>query len=173
MAGWRRSEIRTAAVPRAFGPERRRARLGSCARELSAHRQVEFPAGDRRASQLVGHQLLGRSRLPLQELAEELLDSSRIQAMRDQDIRDIAVAIHRPPEIAALPAGRDEDFIHMPDIAQPATPTAQVPSKPGTELAAPRSRRFLGGCDASLGERVSDIPEAECESMIEPYIVTD
>ena len=56
---------------------------------------------------------------------------------------------------------------------QPAMPTAQVPSKGGTEFAAPQSDRLVGDCDATLGEKVFDIPEAEWKPMIEPHNVTD
>ena len=136
-------------------------------------RQAEFPAGGPIASQLVGDPLPRRSPLSLQELAEKALSSSRVPAARDQNIQDVAVLVHRPPEIAALPADRDEDLIHMLDIAQPAMPTAQVPSKGGTEFATPHSDRLVGDCDTALGEKVFDIPEAEGEPMIEPHSVTD
>ena len=52
-------------------------------------------------------------------------------------------------------------------------PTAQVPSKGGTEFATPQSDRLVGHGDAALGEQVFDIPEAEGEPMIEPHGVTD
>ena len=136
-------------------------------------RQAEFPAGGPFASQLVGDQLPRRSPLPLQELAEKSLSGSRVPAARNQNIQDVAVLVHRPSGRAALPADRDEDLIHMSDIAQPAMPTAQVPSKGGTEFATLQSDRLVGHGDAALCEKVFDIPEAEGEPMIEPHSVTD
>ena len=61
----------------------------------------------------------------------------------------------------------------MPDIAEPAQPAAQVPSKGGTELAAPQSGRSVGHSAAAFGDKVFDIPAPESESMIEPPSVPD
>ena len=125
------------------------------------------------SSQLVGDQLPRRSPLTPQELAEKALGGSRVPTACDQKIQAVAVLVHRPPEMAVLPADRDEDRIHMPSIAQPAMLAAEVPSKGATEFATPPSNRLVGECDAALGEKVFDIPEAEGEPMIKPHSVTD
>ena len=52
-------------------------------------------------------------------------------------------------------------------------PMAQVPSNRGTELATLRADGTVGHKDGALGLEVLDIPEAACESMIEPHDVTD
>ena len=111
--------------------------------------------------------------LHLQELAGKAPGGSRAPTARDQNIQDLAVLFNRPPEIPALPADRNQDLIHMPDMARPATPPAQDSSKGGTEFVTPESDRLVGDCDAALGEQVFDIPEAEGESTIEPHSVTD
>ena len=96
--------------------------------------------------------------------------------MRDKD-QNIVVLVHRPQkysdrEITALPAERDVDLIHMPGIARPDMPPAQVPSKGATEFATPPSDTLLRDCDSAVGEKVFDIAEAEGVPMIEPYSVT-
>ena len=63
--------------------------------------QAKFPAGGHIATQPVGDHLPWRSPLPLHELAEKALSGSRVPAARDQNIQDVAVLVHRPPEIAA------------------------------------------------------------------------
>ncbi len=103
---------------------------------------------------------------------EKTLGCPCVPAARDRKIQDVAVLVHRPPEIAAFPADRDEDLIHMQGIANLTMPPAQVPSKRGTEFATPQSNRLVGHDDAALGEQVLDIPEAEGEPMIEPHGVT-
>ena len=83
-----------------------------------------------------------------------------------QNIQDVAVLDHRPPEIAALPTNSDEDLIQLPDITQPAMPAPEVPSIGAPEFGIPQSDRLVGDCNDTLGEKIFDIPEAEGESMI-------
>ena len=136
-------------------------------------RRAEFPAGRRIASTPVVDQPPRPSPLPLEKLVEKALGGSRVTTARDQNIRDVAVLIHRHPKMAAFRTDRDEDLIHMLDIAQPAMLTAQVPSKGGTELATLHSDRLVGDCGAALGEKVFAIPGAESEPMTERHGVTD
>ena len=109
--------------------------------------------------------------LHLQELAGKAPSGSRAPMALDQNFQDVAVLVNRSPEIAALPTDRNQDLIHMPDIARPAMPPAQDSSKGRTEFVTPESDRLVGDGDAALGELVFDIPEAEGESRIEPHSV--
>ena len=124
------------------------------------------------ASRPVEYELPGWFLLTIQGLAEKPFGRSTTSHPSHQNIDHVTILIHRSPEVVELPEDLDEDLIHMSDVAQPTLPTAQVPSEGGTEFAAPQSARFVGDCDATLGEKVFDIPEAEGGPMIEPPSVT-
>ncbi len=62
----------------------------------------------------------------------------------------------------------DHDFIHKPRIAQASCTLSQSPRVYRTKLLAPESNGLIADHDASLGEEILDIPEAERESVVEP-----
>ena len=90
--------------------------------------------GSRVASQLVGDPLEWRSALPLQQLAAEAPCRSGAPVARDWNIQDVSILVDRSPGIAPLAANRDEDPIHMPDVAKPTLATAQCTCVGGAEL---------------------------------------
>ena len=100
-------------------------------------------------------------------------DRRRLPAELAEKIDFLLKLLDRSTSPEDLPADRDEDLIHMPGIAQPAMPTAQVPSKGETEFTTPQSGRLVGPGDVAPGEQVFDIPAAEGEPMTEPHRVTD
>ena len=73
-----------------------------------------------------------------------------------------------------LAAGeRHEEFVEMPRVA---LLTAPPPERSGVfpaECQAPLTDGFVGDRNASLGQQVLNIPEAESESVIEPHGVAD
>ena len=111
--------------------------------------------------------------MPVQEVAEEALCCSRVPAARDQNVYDVTVLVHRPPEIPAFAADLDEHLIHRPDIAKLTLLTAQVSSKRGTEIATPQPDRLVGHGDATLGEQVLDIVEAQSGPVVQLHSVAD
>jgi hypothetical protein len=63
---------------------------------------------------------------PLQQLAEELLRGFLVPAALYEDIEDVAVLIHGPPEIMAFLVDREEHLIQMPRVTRPRTPALQL-----------------------------------------------
>lgn len=100
-------------------------------------RRAQLATGGHVASQLVGDQLGWRSALPLQQLAEDAPCWSRVHAARDEYIQHVSMLVNRSPEMAPLAADRDENLVHMPDVAKPALAAAQGTGVGGAELDAP------------------------------------
>lgn len=82
------------------------------------------------------------------------------------------VLIYRTLEITPLAEyGRDRDFTH-----NHVSPTHPARFRSRLAYAGPtfwHQSRIASDHDASLGEEILDIPEAERESVVEPYGVTD
>jgi hypothetical protein len=54
----------------------------------------------------------------LEQLADERLGSLCVPTTLDQNVEDVAVLIHGPPEIMALPIDGGKDFVHLPAKAR-------------------------------------------------------
>ena len=67
----------------------------------------------------------------------------------------------------------DEDFVEEPRIAWPSLAAAQGSSVGAPELETPLPDRLVTDDDATFGEEILGIPEAEAEPMVEPDGVSD
>jgi hypothetical protein len=110
-----------------------------------------------------------------EELAEEFLCGLLIPRTLDQDIRHLAVLIHRPPEGMALAMSGREHFIQMPLVAGLGALAAQriririrLP-----ELSIPVPHGFVCQQDAACSHELFDIPLAQAEAKVEPDAATD
>ena len=54
----------------------------------------------------------------------------------------------------------------VPTIAEAALPPIQVSGILRTELLTPQTNRFIADNDATLGEKILDIAEAQAETMV-------
>ena len=70
--------------------------------------------------QLVGDQLPGCSSLLFQGLTKEAFSGATISALGDQNIDYVSILIDGSPQIEVLALDGDEEFIDMPEIAEPA-----------------------------------------------------
>ena len=68
--------------------------------------------------ELVSYQLPGWLPLTLQCLAKETRSRFLVSPMCYQNINDIPILIDGRPQIATLTLDGDEEFIHVPDVAQ-------------------------------------------------------
>ena len=125
------------------------------------------------ASQLVGDELQRWPPLVFQHLAKEALSGSPVSAACDQDIKDIAVLVNRSPKIMTFAADRDEQLIHVPDVAESALSSPQSTRIRWSKLPAPGSNGFVGYGDATLSEKVLDIAKAQSEPMVQPDGMAD
>ena len=111
--------------------------------------------------------------MAFQQLPEEPHRSATIPPRLDQYIEDVAVLVHRAPELLLATVERDEELVEMPRVT---LLTAPAPKRAGiarTERQTPLADRLVGDRDAALGEEVLNIPKAESESVIKPNGVAD
>ena len=129
--------------------------------------------GDTVATQLVGHETRRFLSLTFQESPKESSRRAPVPTGLDEDIDQVTVLIHRAPEILALTVDRDEDFVQEPRIAEAALSSLQPPGVVGAELRAPLPNGFVRHDDASFGQQILDIPEAQTVSVVQPDGVAD
>jgi hypothetical protein len=106
---------------------------------------------------------------PFEEPAEELLRSFLIAAaVLHQDVQDLAVLIHRPPEVMARAMDGEKDLIEMPFVTGLRRPIAELVGILLAECATPFPNRFVRDDDATSEQQLFDIPVAEIEPIVQP-----
>ena len=123
--------------------------------------------------ELVGNQFPRGVTLALQHFTKEPFRSSLVPLFRHQDVESVAVLIDSTPEIELFSLNFHEDFVDVPSMAQPALPSSDRPGIFRPKLQAPEPNYLVGDRDATLGEEILHIAEAEREPMVEPNSVTD
>ena len=123
--------------------------------------------------ELVGNESPRNFTLTFQHFAKEPFSSSLVPLFRHQDVESVAVLIYITPEIELLSLNLHEDFIDEPSIAQPALLSSDRPGILRPKLQAPVSNCLVRDGNATLGEEIFDITEAERKPMIEPHSVAD
>jgi len=78
-------------------------------------------------------------------------NSFLISAALDQDVQDVAILIHRSPQIMNASVNLEEHFIKMPDVAWPRRFASQVVGISLAELETPFSDRLIRECNAAHG----------------------
>src|SRR5262249_22204340 len=104
---------------------------------------------------------------------KEPLCSASITSRLHQNIDYVAILIDRPPEILQLAVDSKEDFVQMPVVAEPASPSLELADIICAELLTPPPNRFIGHGDAPFRQKILDIPEAEAKTMVGPNRITD
>jgi hypothetical protein len=108
-----------------------------------------------------------------EELAEELLRRFLVPPSLHQDIEDIAVLIHRPPEIMALAIYREEDLVQVPLVAWPGAPVTQLVGILLAELPAPFADGLIRHDDPTDEQKFFHVSMAERKTEIQPDRVAD
>ncbi len=125
------------------------------------------------ASQLVGHETGRFQSLTLEECPKESTRRTPVPPGLHQDIDQVTILIHRAPQILALTMDPHEHFVQEPRISESTLTSFQPPSVVGTELSAPLSNGLVRHDDASFGQEILDISEAQAVSVVDPHGVTD
>ena len=107
--------------------------------------------------------------LRTQHLAKETLSGLSILAPLDEDLNEIAILVDSAPKITTLALDRDDHFVKEPTIAPWSLAFPNAPSVVGPERAAPLTDSLVRDRDATLGQEVFDIAEAQREAMVEPH----
>jgi hypothetical protein len=124
--------------------------------------------GGRVAPKFVGNDTKWFLSLAAQQSSKESSCGALIAARLNQDVDHVAVLIHCTPEILLLAVDSNEDFVHVPHIAEAALTPLQFSGIVRTELLTPEPNRFIRDDDSAFGQKILDISEAQAESMVNP-----
>jgi hypothetical protein len=109
----------------------------------------------------------------LEQFAEEFLGGLLVPPALHQDIKHMAVLIHRTPEKVTFAVDGQKYLIQMPRISGSKTPATELIGIHLPEFSAPIPYRFVRQEDAAGGHRLFDVAVAEAEADGEPYTVVD
>ncbi len=110
----------------------------------------------------------GCTALTLQQFAKEVFGRTSIAARLNENVDHVAVLVYGALEILPASLDIDEEFIEMPDIAQPTLSSPECSGVFRTELQAPLSNGLVGNDDPTLAHQVFNIPETQTKSVVEP-----
>jgi hypothetical protein len=79
----------------------------------------------------------------------------------DEDVDHVTVLINGAPQILLPTADLYKDLIQVPRISESRLATLGFGGVPGSELQTPTTNGFIGNLDATLGQQVFDITEAQ------------
>src|SRR5829696_1512258 len=138
-----------------------------------AARETQLASGGSIKAQLIGHELVGRIALLLQQLAHEPQGRRRVALGLDQQIQHLALTVDSTPQVHARALDRDHHFVQVPPARWPGSKPAQVAGEGGAELQDPAPDGLVGGFDAPLSQELFHIAVAESEPEVEPRCMSD
>jgi hypothetical protein len=89
-----------------------------------------------------------------------------VPAGLEQDVDHIAVLVDGAPEVLALPPDGHKEFVQMPGVAHGAMRWRSRRAVGKAEGLAPLPDGFVRDEDATLGEQVFDVTEAQSEAVV-------
>ena len=104
---------------------------------------------------------------------EELLRGFLIAPTLHEDIKNIIILIHRPPQVMPLAVDRQKDLVQVPLVPGPRPPATELIGIILPELLTPPADGFVGDVDAPFQEELLHVAVAQSEAIIEPDPVTD
>ena len=125
------------------------------------------------APQLIRDQAARETALPLQQLPEEPDGGAPISPRLHQDVEEVAVLVHRSPQVLLATGECDEDLIEIPGISEAPAPLPEPFRIRAPERTTPPSNRLIGNCDAPLRQEVLNISKTEAEAKVELDRVSD
>ena len=108
-----------------------------------------------------------------QQFPKEARGRPAIAPRLHEDVDDVAVLVHRPPEVLPLSLDGHEQLVQIPRVAHSPASAPQPPRVVEPERLTPLPNRLVGDGDAALGQQVFCIAKAKTETMIEPDGVAD
>ena len=98
--------------------------------------------------------------LTAQQSSKESFCGALVTVRLNQDVDHVAVLIHGTPEILLLAVDSNEDFVQVPNIAEPALTPLQFSGIFRAELLTPDSDCFIRDDDSAFGEKILDVSES-------------
>ena len=87
----------------------------------------------------------------------------------DENIKDLTVLVHGPPQVVTLPLNRDTDFVEMPDIAESPLAIPQSFGERWTEFQTPLAHGFVTDSHPALRQKFLDVAKAQAKAVIKPH----
>src|SRR4029453_4146193 len=109
----------------------------------------------------------------LQQLAEKLLRRLFVASALHQNIQDIIVLIHRPPQVMAFPMDRQKNLIQVPLVPWLGTSTLQPIRVVLPKLQTPLADGFMGDVDTAFEQQFLHVAVAEGEAIVERDAMAD
>jgi len=109
----------------------------------------------------------------LEKLAHEPHSGSLVSFWLDEQVKNLALAVHGSPQPQSLAPDRHDHFVEVPLRTRARTPGPQPAGELQAELPHPAPDRLIGDVEAALGQKLLDITVAQCEPKIEPYRLAD
>jgi hypothetical protein len=130
--------------------------------------------GWRIARELIGddHPRLGAA-LAVKHPMQKALGSHLIAPLLDQDVQYDAMLINGSPQPVAFAADLQRHLVQMPLVAGAYSSSTQPCSEGGAECGAPLADGLMADDDATLGEQILNVAEAEVEAEVQPYGMSD
>ena len=110
---------------------------------------------------------------PFEQLAEELLRGLFIAPALHQNIEDIVVLVHRPPQVMPLTMNGEKHLIPVPLVARPRAPVAELIGIGLPKFPTPLTDSFVGHRDAAFEQELFHVAVAESEAIVEPDPMAD
>ena len=125
------------------------------------------------AAQLVRDQPSRLAALSFQQLAEEALGRRLIAPRLHEDVEDLSVLVHGPPEILLPSLDLHEELVQVPGVALAAPAVSQPPRVVEPEPPTPLPNGLVRHGNTAFGEKIFCISETQAETVVEPDGVTD
>jgi len=105
-----------------------------------------------------------------QEPTEEANGGETIPLRLDENVKNDTILIDGPPEVLSDAVDLEEDFIQMPLVAGPGTPSPEPIGKLAAEFTAPAADRFVAHHHATCRYHLLYITKADAEPEVQRRI---
>ena len=126
--------------------------------------EAQLPGRGTVGPQPVGHQLLRRHALLLQQLTQQSEGSSLVTMPLHQHVEDLALAVDGPPQIHGPTGDLHEHLVQMSTTARRTATAPQAPGEQWPEARDPDPDGLVGDDDAALGQQLLDVAQAQASS---------
>src|SRR3977135_938054 len=130
-------------------------------------RNTKFSQRRTGGSELVGHDGSWIDALLLQKFSHQLERRLAVSPWLNQDVQDLAFAVHGTPDVQLSAVDGDEHFVEMPPPVRSRTSSSQLARNDRTELQSLAADRLVGHINATLGEHILDVSVAQSKAEIE------
>ena len=125
------------------------------------------------ALQLIRDDHAGHIPQALEQLAEELLRSLFVAPALHQDIKEVVVLIHRPPQVMTLAVDGQKHLIQMPRVTGPRPTAPELIGVVLPELQTPLANGLISDVNTAFEQKLLHVAVAQREAIVEPDPVAD